>query len=35
MAEREDYMSIVDYALEGSALQDYPRINRLILCASI
>ncbi|KAL9541367.1 hypothetical protein MBANPS3_009162 [Mucor bainieri] len=35
MAEREDYMSVVDYALDESTLQDYPSINRLILCASI
>ncbi|KAK4511063.1 uncharacterized protein ATC70_012273 [Mucor velutinosus] len=32
MAEREDYMSVVDYALDDGALQEYPRINRLILC---
>jgi len=34
MPEREDYMSIVDYALNDSALPEYPRIHKLILCAS-
>ncbi|KAL7321464.1 hypothetical protein PS15m_001228 [Mucor circinelloides] len=32
MPEREDYMSVVDYALNDNALQEYPRIHKLILC---
>lgn len=35
MAEREDYNSVVSYALNDNAMQEYPSINRFILCASI
>ncbi|CEP11457.1 hypothetical protein [Parasitella parasitica] len=32
MPEREDYMSVVDYALDESTLRSYPRINKMIFC---
>lgn len=34
MPEREDYMAVVDCALDENELQTYPRINKLILCVN-